>query len=97
MSGKMPVLRLMLQMLAIGPARIITAFFRTTVGIWSAPMAWVFFIFLIILVTDPGVTNFKENELFFFPLLTDMCIQITLENKVEITSFTFEQFLPFMD
>ena len=56
-SGKMPVLRLKLQMRAIGPASTATPFFHTKVGISSTPVALVFFNFFMIRVTDPGVTN----------------------------------------
>ena len=55
------MLRLILQSLAIGPARITIPFFQTSVGILSTPSALVHFSSLTILVMSPAVTNLKEN------------------------------------
>ena len=62
MSGN--ILELILQILAIGPARTTTPFFQTYVGISSTPIALMSFKLLIIWVTLPAVT--KVNEKLFF-------------------------------
>ena len=54
--GNMPVLKLMLQILAIGLAKTFVPFFKISVEIPCTLMALEFFKFLTILVTPPAVT-----------------------------------------
>ena len=63
-SGTMPVLRLTLQILAIGLAKTFMPFSKTSVEIPSVPIALVLFKFLTILVISPAVTN-RKLKVFF--------------------------------
>ena len=61
-AGYIPVLRLRLQIRDIGPARTAAPFFRTSVGIPSTLVAFVFVNLFIMLDTSLAVTNFGKEK-----------------------------------
>ena len=61
MFGTIPEAMLVLQSLALGPARLIITFFNTSVLMLSTPRAFVFLRLEMILYTSPAVTNLMRS------------------------------------